>query len=333
MCGARCGVRTWTRWLRAANQRATATDFMAGALSVTITRGVISPVTGSAQSSTSRQRLSGVDSDLQGGDELCGALGERDRARQGHLGGVVNHRAQPPAAGLGLEVGEVRLPDTVAAHRRLHEGLTPCLRELGALGLVSDRCQQTPDAPWPASHSTQSPRRSPHQQRSPRSCDTPTPATAPWAQRPHAAGTHGCGRCARARRPARRTSKRRNPTLCGSSQGPRRSETLRTVVPHPQLHMGLAQRGLELLVLSLELQLTRRTPPVTPGQALVSDHGPRPTTPSSSCAQPARPPRSAEKPPSRTPPHPARTTPPTACAPHSDPTAWTTSSPCIRTQP
>ena len=45
----------WQRWGRAASQRAAAADFMAEPLSVTTTRGTISPVRGWAQSSTRRQ--------------------------------------------------------------------------------------------------------------------------------------------------------------------------------------------------------------------------------------------------------------------------------------
>ena len=92
-----------------------------------------------------QQRLGGLNGGLQRGDQVCGALSRGHRARQGCLGGVVHHRAQPPdALGGGLELGEVRLPDPVAAHRRLYEGLPAGCGERAALGLVSHRLQQAP---------------------------------------------------------------------------------------------------------------------------------------------------------------------------------------------
>ena len=54
VCGDRCRVRTWVKCARAANQRAAATDFMAGPLSVTTAMGTISPVTASTQSEAPR---------------------------------------------------------------------------------------------------------------------------------------------------------------------------------------------------------------------------------------------------------------------------------------
>ena len=76
-------MRTW-EVCRAANQRASAVDFMAGPLSVTITSGVVSPVAGSAQSTT-RVRPSSTSAAsmaaLEGGDEVAGGLGRRDGAR------------------------------------------------------------------------------------------------------------------------------------------------------------------------------------------------------------------------------------------------------------
>ena len=94
-----------------------------------------------------QQRIDGLDSGLQCGDEVCGAEGGRDRAGQRGLGGVVDHRTEPPGAlGGDLELGEVRLPHPAAAHRCLHEGLPARLSELAALGLVVPRLQQAPRA-------------------------------------------------------------------------------------------------------------------------------------------------------------------------------------------
>ena len=45
-------------------------------------------------------------------------------------------------------------------------------------------------------------------------------------------------------------------------------EILRPLPPHPQLHMGLAQRRLQLLVLRFELDLARRPPLAARSQGL-----------------------------------------------------------------
>ena len=50
---------------------------------------------------TAQQRLGGLDGALQSGDEVGGALGGRDGAHQGDLGGVVDDAAERPGAFAG----------------------------------------------------------------------------------------------------------------------------------------------------------------------------------------------------------------------------------------
>ena len=77
---------------------------------------------------TAQQRLDGIDrgvqGSVQGSEQVSGGLGDRDGARQGDLGGVVDAAAELLGAlGRGLKGREVHLPDAVAAHGRLHEHL------------------------------------------------------------------------------------------------------------------------------------------------------------------------------------------------------------------
>ena len=246
---------------------------MAGPLSVTITRG--DDLAGCGVGAVSdepipQQRLGGPDGALEGSDEVCGALDGRDRARQDHLGGVVHHRAQPPdALGCDLELGEVRLPDPVAAHRRLDEGLPACGGELAALGLISHRLQQAS-----ARHGPLDARRRAHivtigggDRRdlaiSPRRpglgvlghirLDEPhrVPATAPWADPRRADAPDGRGRCAAAPPPAPRTSRRCCQRQCGSSRGPRRREILRPLI---SLHQTQPRPEQEILTRDRDAQ-------------------------------------------------------------------------------
>ena len=114
-------------------------------------------------------------------------------------------------------------------------------------------------------------------------------------------------RCAAARQPARRTSRHCTRRRCESSQGPRRRKILRPLLPDPQLHVRLTQRGLEFLVLGFEFEFPRRPAPL---EAPRGPHARLPRTRSSSRTPSARPHRRAGRPPPPTPHRAAQTTPP-----------------------
>ncbi len=113
--------------------------------------------------------------ELDGVDRVVLVRGRGDVERMLVLGPVVPAAGQPPgAAGGGLELGEVQLPDLVRAGRLVANAALRALGELAAFALVVRRAGSGPRRAAAAARSPRTPRAR-RGGPSPRSCGAPTP--------------------------------------------------------------------------------------------------------------------------------------------------------------